>query len=117
MLSSSPGRQKMIAIALLTGASAPPGGSGRGVAIGSQSALGLAAAGPDEGEAFAVLVLDEVRVDRGVETRVVKLDRKILALLRGALQPGGADLGAADEDPTAGRVPAGPTTSATMRTF
>jgi hypothetical protein len=42
--------------------------------------VGLAAAGPDEGEAYAVLVLDEVRVDRSFEARVVQLDREMVAL-------------------------------------
>jgi len=40
-----------------------------------------AAAGPDEGEAYAVLVLDEVRIDRSVEARIVQLDREMAALL------------------------------------
>ena len=95
---------------------APPGGPGRGgaeVLIG----VGLAAAGPDEVEAFAILVLDGVRVDRSVEARAVQLDREIVTLLRGALRPSGADLGEADEDPMAQRIPAGAAGSRVMRTF
>jgi hypothetical protein len=44
-------------------------------------AVGLAAAGPDEGEALAVLVVEEVGVDRGDEARVVQLDREVVAAL------------------------------------
>jgi len=50
-------------------------GSRRWLSVG----VGLAAAGPDEREAFAFLVLDEVRVDRSVEARIVQLDREIVA--------------------------------------
>jgi hypothetical protein len=54
----------------------------RGVAAMADSvAVGLAAAGPDEGEALAVLVVDEVGVDRGDEARVVQLDREVVAAL------------------------------------
>src|SRR5579871_1714385 len=42
-------------------------------------AVGLAAARPDEGEALAVLVVEEVGVNRRVETRVVQLDREVVA--------------------------------------
>ena len=86
----------------------PPGGSGQGVADGSQSALALRLRGPDEGVAFAFLVLDEIRVDRSVEARIVQLGREIVALLRGMFRPGGADFRAADEDPMAWRVFVGP---------
>ena len=61
-------------------------------------AVGLAAAGPDEGVAVAVLVVEEVRVDRRVEARIVQLDREIVTALVGALRPSGPDLGAADVD-------------------
>lgn len=50
-------------------------------------------AGPDEGEGFAFLVVEEVRVDRGVEARIVELEAQIVAALIGGLGPGGADLG------------------------
>src|SRR5271166_1574866 len=39
-------------------------------------AVGLAAARPNEGEALAVLLVEEVGVDRRVEARVVQLDRE-----------------------------------------
>src|SRR6266487_79602 len=67
----------------------------------------LAAAGPDEGESLAI-VLDQVGVDRNGEARIVQLDREIVAALAGALRPGGPDLGAANIDPVAGGVVAGP---------
>ena len=56
-------------------------------------AVGLAAAGPNQGEGLGVFVVEEVGVDRSVEARVVQLDREIVAALAGALQPGGPDLG------------------------
>jgi hypothetical protein len=52
----------------------------------------LARAGPDEGVAFAVLVVEQVRVDRRVERRIVELEREVIAALFGALRPRGADL-------------------------
>src|SRR3546814_4394429 len=60
-------------------------------------------AGPDEAVAV-VLVVEEVGVDRSVEARVVQLQAEIVAPLVGALGPGGADLGAAHEDPVGGGV-------------
>src|ERR1700676_2364286 len=91
----------------------PCEGPARGRRAGRCSGFGLvavrlAAAGPDEGVAFAVLVVEEVGVDRGVEARVVQLDREIVAALVGALRPGGPDLGPADIDPMAGGVVVGP---------
>jgi len=50
-------------------------------------AVGLAAARPDEGEALAVLVVEEIGVDRGVEARIVQLDREVVAVLGGTLGP------------------------------
>ena len=47
-------------------------------------------------EGLAVLVVEEVRVDRSVEARIVQLDREVVAAFAGALRPGGADLGSAD---------------------
>jgi hypothetical protein len=44
-------------------------------------AVGLAAARPDEGGALAVLVVEEVGVDRRDEARVVQLDREVVAAL------------------------------------
>src|SRR3546814_12668613 len=63
-------------------------------------------AGPDEAVAV-VLVVEEVGVDRRVEARVVELQAEIVAPLVGALGPGGADLGAAHDDPVGGGVPFG----------
>src|SRR5271166_6927121 len=70
-------------------------------------AVGPAAAGPDEGVAFAVLVVEEVGVDRRVEARIVQLDREIIAAFGGALRPGGPDFGPTDIDPMAGGVVVG----------
>src|SRR6266481_9520943 len=67
-----------------------------------------AAARPDQAEGLAAFVIEEVGVDRRGEARIVELDREVIAALAGALRPGGADLGAADEDPVAWRVVAGP---------
>src|ERR1700734_1379007 len=83
------------------------------VRAGRCSGIGLVAvlaagAGPDEGVAVAVLIVEEVGVDRRVEARVVQLDREVVAALVGALRPGGPDLGAADIDPMAGGVVVGP---------
>src|SRR3970040_1841231 len=58
--------------------------------------VGLAAAGPDERVALAALFVEEVRVNRSVEARIVQLDREVVAAFAGALGPGGADLGSAD---------------------
>src|ERR1700734_1705601 len=82
------------------------------VRAGRCSGIGLVAvlaagAGPDEGVAVAVLIVEEVGVDRRVEARVVQLDREVVAALVGALRPGGPDLGAADVDPMAGGVVVG----------
>ena len=56
-------------------------------------AVGLAAARPNEGEALAVLVVEEVGVNRRVEAGIVQLDREVVAALVRALGPGGPDLG------------------------
>src|SRR3984957_19859508 len=82
------------------------------VRAGRSSGIGLVAvlaagARPDECVAVAVLVVEEVGIDRRVEARVVQLDREIVAALVGALRPGGPDLGAADIDPMAGGVVVG----------
>src|SRR3984957_7530912 len=82
------------------------------VRAGRSSGIGLVAvlaagARPDESVAVAVLVVEEVGVDRRVEARVVQLDREVVAALVGALRPGGPDLGAADIDPMAGGVVVG----------
>ena len=69
---------------------------------GSVRAAGRA--GPDQRVAIAVLVVEEVGVDGGVEARIVELEAEIFAALVGAFGPGGADLGAADEDAVAHAV-------------
>src|SRR5258708_3618098 len=71
-------------------------------------AIWFPAAGPDEGEGLAILVIEEVGVDRRVEAGIVQLDREVVAALVGTLRPGGPDLGAADVDPMAGGVVVGP---------
>src|SRR5262245_25420472 len=80
--------------------------SGRGLLRSGSLTVLLAAAGPDEVE--GVTVLDEVGVDRDGEARIVQLDREIIAAFAGSLRPRGADLRAADIDPMAGGVLAGP---------
>src|SRR5438445_11808537 len=68
---------------------------------GGSVAVAAAGARPDEAEAFAFLVVEEVGVDRSVEARVVQLETEIGAALVGGLGPGGADLGSADKDAVA----------------
>ena len=54
-------------------AKAPPGGAGRG--IGGTASVGvLARPGPDQSVAFAVLVIEQVRVDRRIERGIVELE-------------------------------------------
>jgi len=45
------------------------------------AAVGLAAAGPDQGVAVGAFVFEEAGVDRSVEPRIVQLDREIIAAL------------------------------------
>src|SRR5258708_33751015 len=71
-------------------------------------AVGPAATRPDQAEGLAAFVIEQVGVDRRGEARIVELDREVIAALVGALRPGGADLRAADKDPVAWRVVAGP---------
>jgi uncharacterized protein (DUF736 family) len=54
--------------------------------------VGLAAAGPDQGEGLGAFVVEEVGLDRSVEARVVQLDGEIIAAIAGALRPGRPDL-------------------------
>jgi hypothetical protein len=61
----------------------------------------LAGPRPQQGEAFASLVVEQVRVDRSVEGGIVELEREIVATFLGALRPGGADLGPANKDSVA----------------
>src|SRR3546814_16626103 len=60
-------RRRKEVIRLLHRRLAPPGLSGRGVAPASLAVAAAVRAGPDEAEAFAFLVVEEVGVDRGVE--------------------------------------------------
>src|SRR5690625_5069652 len=84
---------------------------GPGLATGAIVPVSVAAAtvgtGPDKREGLAVFLVEEVGVDRGVEARIVQLEAQIVAALVRALGAGGADLGAADQDPVAGGVVAG----------
>src|SRR5271165_5677623 len=68
-----------------------PPGNPDGSRSGGSVAVRLAAAGPDEGEAVPVFVVEEIGVDRRVEAGIVQLDREIIAVLGGALGPGCAD--------------------------
>src|SRR5277367_6408547 len=77
---------------------------GRSISV----AVAFGGARPDQGEALAVLVVEEVGEDRRVEARIVELEREIIAAFVGALRPGGPDLGPAHVDPVAGGVVVGP---------
>src|SRR5262249_15725043 len=81
-------------------AKAPPSSLGGAFRRSGSVAVLLAAAGPDEVEALAV-ILDEVGVDRNGEARIIQLDREVVATLAGTLRPGGPDLSPADIDPMA----------------
>src|SRR5258708_19372086 len=81
----------------------------RGVLASAGSVgVGLAAGGPDQGVGLGAFVVEEVRVDRRIEARIVELDREIVAALVGALGPRGSDLGSTHVDPVARRIVAGP---------
>src|SRR3981189_1404832 len=71
---------------------------------GRPSVAVLARPRPEQGVAFAAYVVEQVRVDRCVEGRIVKLERKVVAAFLGALRPGCADLGPAHVDAVAGGV-------------
>src|SRR5579883_3678597 len=64
-------------VELLGCAKAPPGGAGRGVG-GIASVVVLARTGPDEGVAFVVLIVEQVRVDRRVEGGIVELEGEVV---------------------------------------
>jgi hypothetical protein len=55
-------------------------------------AIPAARARPDQAVAFAVLVVEEIGENWGVEARIVELEAEIVASLVGALGPGGSDL-------------------------
>ena len=64
--------------------------------LGADRSIGGGRAGllrprPDQGVAVALFVVEEVRVDRSVEARIVELDREVVAVLFRALLPGGAE--------------------------
>lgn len=82
---------------------APPGRCRAGLAVRSV-AVGAAGARPDQVEALAVFVIEEVGKDGSGETGIVELDREILAAFVGGLGPGGADFRAADENPVRRRI-------------
>src|SRR5580658_5265886 len=73
------------------------GSGGASLRVGSVAVL-PAAARPDQIVGLAVLGIEQVGVDGGVEARIVELDREVVAALGGALGPRRADLGAADKD-------------------
>src|SRR5579885_2619911 len=98
-----PGRPDVLAA---TAGQAPPGCPG-GAWVRASLAVAAVRAGPDQAVAVAVLVVEEVGVDRGGEARIVELEAQIVAALVGALGPCGADLDAAREDAVAGGVLAG----------
>ena len=58
----------------------------------------LAGPRPQQGEAFASLVVEQVRVDRSVEGGIVELEREIVATFLGTLRPRCTDLGSAHVD-------------------
>jgi hypothetical protein len=51
----------------------------------------LARVRPDEGAAFAVLVIEQIRAARRVEGGIVELEREGVVALFAALRPGGSD--------------------------
>ncbi|CAP54036.1 hypothetical protein GDI0093 [Gluconacetobacter diazotrophicus PA1 5] len=85
-------------------AKAPPGPAGRGIAGTSVAVAATVGAGPDQAVGLAVLVVEEIGEDRGVEARIIQLEAQIAASLVGLLGPGRPDLGPVDEHPVAGGV-------------
>jgi hypothetical protein len=105
-------KREIVEREILERANAPPGGIGAGRCGWRRSvAVGLAAAGPDQAEGLAVLVVEEVGVDRSVEARIVQLDREIIAALAGALRPRCSDFNSASINPVAARRGASPRTA------
>jgi len=66
-----------------------PGGVRSGGLFPVAAAVGT---GPDEAIAFAVLVVEEVGVDRSGEARIIQLQTEIVTALVRALGPGSSDL-------------------------
>jgi hypothetical protein len=54
---------------------------GRAVRCRLDSLGVLARPGPDQGVAFAVLVIEQIRVDRCVERGIIELEREVVAAL------------------------------------
>jgi hypothetical protein len=77
---------------VLDDAKTPPGNRAGSGACGALLAV-LSRPRPEQREAFAALVIEQVRVDRRVEGGVVELERQVVAAFLGALRPGCADLG------------------------
>ena len=87
-----PGRSMNPASFAACTAKAPPGPAGRGIVGTSVAVAATVGAGPDQAVALAVLVIEEVGEDRGVEARIVELEAQIVAPLVGAPGPGRSDL-------------------------
>ncbi|CAH1658317.1 hypothetical protein CHELA40_30287 [Chelatococcus asaccharovorans] len=83
---------------------APPGCPSGAFCLAGSVAVAADRSRPDEAVALAVLILDQVGVDRSGEARIVELEAQIVAAFVGLLGPGGADFYAADEDPVTGSV-------------
>ena len=71
---------------------APPEILGRGVGWERALLPVLPRPRPQQGVAFAALVVEQVSVDGCVEGWVVELERKVVATFLGALRPGGTYL-------------------------
>jgi hypothetical protein len=70
-----------------------PARTGRaGIAGTSVAVAATIGAGPDQAVTLAVLVIEEIGEDRGVEARIVELEAQIVAPLVGAPGPGRPDL-------------------------
>ena len=63
---------------------------------------------PEQSVTLATFVVEQVRVNRCVERRIVKLEREVVSPLFRALRPGSADLRATDINPVAWSVVIGP---------
>src|SRR6185437_16512769 len=68
-----------------------PGETGRGLEEQTLIAV-LPRWRPEQGKAFASLVVEQVGVDGRREGGIVKLEGEVVATFLGALRPGGADL-------------------------
>ena len=75
--------------------------------MGALLAFAATRARPDEAVSVTFLIVEEIGEDGSIEARVIELEAQVVATLVGALGPGGADVGPADEDPMAGSVVSG----------